>query len=131
VSPLIGDAGVAAICARSLHLTQRQFPSLAPLRSSDQSDAPFTHLQVSLEQQEPTVATRAAVGVLTTAGDLLALFIGENLTTRLLREGRPARLRRAPRREPPPRPDRFPPRRGPTGVPGLDAVLGGGVPEFS
>jgi hypothetical protein len=89
VSPLIGDAGVAAICARSLHLTQRQFPSLAPLRSSDQSDAPFTHLQVSLEQQEPATATRVAVGVLTTAGDLLALFIGENLTTRLLREAWP------------------------------------------
>jgi hypothetical protein len=89
VSPLIGDAGVAAICARSLHLTQRQFPSLAPLHASDQSDAPFTHLQVSLEQQEATVATRAAVGVLTTAGDLLALFIGENLTTRLLREAWP------------------------------------------
>jgi hypothetical protein len=89
VSPLIGDAGVAAIWARSLHLTEQQFPSLAPLRSSDQSDAPFSHLQVSLEKQEPTVGTRAAVGLLTTAGDLLALFIGESLTTRLLREAWP------------------------------------------
>jgi hypothetical protein len=89
VSPLIGAAGVAAIWARSLHLTERQFPSLAPLRSSGQNDEPFTHLQVSLENQEPMVATRAAVGLLTTAGDLLALFIGENLTTRLLREAWP------------------------------------------
>jgi hypothetical protein len=89
VSPLIGDAGVAAIWARSLHLTEQQFPSLAPLRSSDQSDAPFGHLQVSLEKQEPTVGTRAAVGLLTSAGDLLALFIGESLTTRLLREAWP------------------------------------------
>jgi hypothetical protein len=89
VGPLIGDAGVAAIYTRSLHLTKRQFPSLAPLRSSDQHDAPFARLQVSLEQQEPAVATRAAVRVLTTAANLLALFIGENLTTRLLREAWP------------------------------------------
>lgn len=89
LSPLIGDAGVAAICARSLHLTQQQFPSVPPLRPSGQDDAPFTRVQVSLEQQDPVVATKAAVTVLTTAGDLLAAFIGESLTTRLLREAWP------------------------------------------
>ena len=89
LSPLIGDAGVAAICARSLHLTQQQFPSVPPLRPSGQDDAPFTRVQVSLEQQDPVVATKAAVAVLTTAGDLLAAFIGESLTTRLLREAWP------------------------------------------
>jgi len=88
VSPLIGDAGFAAICARSLHLTRRQFPSLAP-HLSDHGDAPFTRVQVSLEDQEPAVATQAAVAVLTTAGELLASFIGEGLTSRLLREAWP------------------------------------------
>ena len=88
LSPLIGDAGVAAICARSLHLTQQQFPSVAPLRSSE-DDAPFARVQASIERQEPVVATKAAVAVLTTAAELLASFIGESLTTRLLREAWP------------------------------------------
>ena len=88
LSPVIGDAGIAAICARSLYLTQQQFPSVAPLRSSE-DDAPFTRVQASLERQEPVVATKAAVAVLTTAGELLASFIGESLTTRLLREAWP------------------------------------------
>jgi hypothetical protein len=88
LSPLIGDAGVAAICERSLHLTQQQFPSVVLLHSSE-DDAPFARLQASLERQEPVVATKAAVAVLTTAGELLASFIGEGLTTRLLREAWP------------------------------------------
>ena len=89
LTPLIGDAGVAAICARSLHLTERYIPGLAPIRASDQQTAPCTHLQLSLEQQEPAVATEAAIAVLATAGELLALFIGESLTTRLLCEAWP------------------------------------------
>jgi hypothetical protein len=101
VSPLIGDAGVAAICARSLHLTQQQFPSVAPLRSSE-DDTPFTRVQASLERQEAVVATKAAVTVLTTAGELLASFIGETLTTRLLREAWPDDFAGDnPRRRPP------------------------------
>ena len=89
LTPLIGDAGVAAICARSLHLAQRQFPALAPVRPSDQDARPFALLQPFLEQQEPAVATEAAVAVLATASELLASFIGESLTTRLLREAWP------------------------------------------
>jgi hypothetical protein len=89
LTPLIGDAGVAAIWARSLHLTQRKVRGLVPVRASTQGDAPFALLQQSLEQQEPTAATEAAVAVLATASELLALFIGEGLTTRLLREAWP------------------------------------------
>jgi hypothetical protein len=87
--PLIGDAGVAAICARSLHLAQRNVRGLAPLRASAQGDGPFAHLQLSLEQQEPAAATEAAVALLATVTELLASFIGEGLTTRLLREAWP------------------------------------------
>jgi hypothetical protein len=89
LSPLVGDAGVAAIYARSLHLTQRQFPRLAPDRTSDQDDGPFARAQLFVEHQESDVATEAAVAVLTTVGELLASFIGESLTTRLLREAWP------------------------------------------
>jgi hypothetical protein len=89
VTPLIGDAGVAAICARSLHLAQRRFSPVAPSPASDQADGPFARLQASLERQEPAVATQLAVAMITTVGDLMASFIGENLTTRLLREAWP------------------------------------------
>jgi hypothetical protein len=88
LSPLIGDAGVAAIYARSLHVTQQQFPSVAPLRSSE-DDTPFTRVQAFLERQEAVAATKAAVAVLTIASGLLASFIGEHLTTRLLHEAWP------------------------------------------
>ena len=89
LTPLIGDAGVAAICARSLHLAQRKVPGLAPIRASAQGDAPFALLQLSLEQQEPAAATEAAVALLATVSELLALFIGESLTAILLRDAWP------------------------------------------
>ena len=89
LTPLIGDAGVAAIYARSLHLTERNVRGLASVRASAQGDAPFALLQRSLEQQEPAVATEHAVAVLATACELLALFIGEGLTTRLLGQAWP------------------------------------------
>jgi hypothetical protein len=89
LTPLIGDAGVTAICARSLHLAQRQFPELASVRPLDQGAGPLALLQSFLEQQEPAAATEVAVAVLATASELLASFIGESLTTRLLCEAWP------------------------------------------
>jgi hypothetical protein len=89
LTPLIGDAGVAAIYARSRHLAQQKFPGLAPVQTPDQAEGPYVLLQLSLEQQEPAAATEAAVAVLATASELLASFIGESLTTRLLCEAWP------------------------------------------
>ena len=89
IAPLIGDAGVAAICARSLHLTQGNVPGFAPIGASAHEDAPFALLQRSLEQLEPAAAAEAAVALLVTVSELLALFIGESLTTRLLCEAWP------------------------------------------
>jgi hypothetical protein len=84
LTPLLGDAGVAAICTRTLHLAQRQVPGLASAQVSPQDDGPFTRVQHLLENQEPTLAAEAGVAVLTTFGQLLGSFIGESLTTRLL-----------------------------------------------
>jgi hypothetical protein len=82
LTPVIGDAGVSAICLRSLHLAQRQFPSLALIPA--QGDGTFARVQESLQRLEPCVASDAAVAVLTAASRLLDSFIGEGLTTRLL-----------------------------------------------
>ena len=89
LNPLIGDAGVAAILARSLHLTQPNVPGLATVRAADQNEGPFPLLQRSLEQLEPAAATEAAVALLDGVSELLESFIGEGLTTRLLREAWP------------------------------------------
>ena len=101
LTPLIGDAGVAAICARSLHLTELNARGLASVRASPQgADAPFARLQLFLEQQGPAAATEAAVAVLATASELLASFIGEGLTTSLLREAWPEDFAGEPPRRP-------------------------------
>ena len=86
LTPLIGDAGVAAICGRSLQLAERRFPGLAPARASGQDGEPCTHVQHFLEHQDPVVATKAAVTVLAMACEVLASFIGEALTRLLLHE---------------------------------------------
>lgn len=89
LAPLIGEAGINAVCARSVYLTQRDFSWLAPARSAEPRDAPFTHVRASLERQDPAVATDGAIAVLATFAELLASFIGDSLTTRLLREAWP------------------------------------------
>jgi hypothetical protein len=86
LTPLIGDAGVAAIFGRSLQLAVQRFPGLAPVRASGQDGEPCAHVQPFLEHQDPVVATRAAVTVLVVACEVLASFIGEKLTRLLLHE---------------------------------------------
>jgi len=86
LTPLIGDAGVAAIFGRSLQLAERRFPELAPARASGLDGEPGTHVQHFLEHQDPVVATKAAVTVLVAACEALASFIGESLTRLLLHE---------------------------------------------
>jgi hypothetical protein len=88
-TPLIGDAGVDAIFARSLNLAAPNVRTLAAGPASDTRAEPFALLQLSLEQQPPAAAIETVVDVLATAGDLLASFIGDGLTTRLLREAWP------------------------------------------
>jgi len=90
LTPLVGAEGVGAVCARSVHLVQRKFPWVGSVRTSDRlANQKFTAVQQSMEQQEPAVAREAAVAVLATVAELLASFIGEGLTIRLLREAWP------------------------------------------
>ena len=89
LTPLIGDGGVAAICARSLHLTQQNFPGLGRVHAPAQGESPFALLQLSLAQQKPADGIAAAIALLATVCELLTLFIGESLTDRLLSEAWP------------------------------------------
>jgi hypothetical protein len=87
---LIGDGGVRALTARSLHLVQRDFPWLAEAQEPDPSEGPFAQIGFSLARQEPAVATKAAAAALATLGGLLEALIGEALTMRVLRAAWPS-----------------------------------------
>ena len=84
--PLIGESGVIAICDRGLYLAQRRVPGLTPARAPEADDGPFTRAHLFIEHQEPALVSEAAVALLTTVSELLASFIGDSLTTHLLRE---------------------------------------------
>src|SRR4029079_4897040 len=57
---LIGNGGVRALTARSLHLVRRDFPWVATAQEPDSPEGPFAQLGFSLARQEPAVATEAA-----------------------------------------------------------------------
>jgi hypothetical protein len=86
---LIGDGGVRALTARSLHLVGRDFPWLAGAQEQGSSEGPFAQLGSSLARQPPAVATAAAAAALATLGGLLEALIGEALTMRVVRAAWP------------------------------------------
>ena len=88
-APLIGQVGVDALTGRALHLAQREYAWLVPAREPEEGAGPFAQVIVCLEQQDPAVATEAAGAVFATFTGLLVTFIGEPLTTGLLRKAWP------------------------------------------
>ena len=81
---LIGQGGVRAIYARSLHLARSSYPWLPEAADPTQPDAPFAELRVTLERQAAPDALEAGTAFLVTFTDLLAALIGEALTTGLM-----------------------------------------------
>jgi hypothetical protein len=77
---LIGDGGVRALTARSLHLVGPDFPWLAEAQGLDPAQSPFARVARCLEQQDAAVAREAASAAMATLGGLLAALIGEPLT---------------------------------------------------
>jgi hypothetical protein len=89
LAPLIGQVGIDALAARAVHLAQREYPWLAKTRDPEQAEGPLTHVSISLEQQDPALATEAAAAVLAAFTGLLVTMIGEPLTARLMRQAWP------------------------------------------
>lgn len=88
-APLIGHIGVAAITDRALHLAQREYPWLARTQVPAHGEGPFDHVVTCLKRQDPAVAIAAAVAVFATFIGMLVTFIGDPLTTGLLRKAWP------------------------------------------
>jgi hypothetical protein len=88
-APLIGQVGVDALTGRAVHVAQREYPWLVGTREPVQGEGPFAQVIFCLERQNAAMATEAAGAVLATLTGLLVTFIGEPLTTGLLRKAWP------------------------------------------
>lgn len=89
-TPLIGQLGVDALTTRALHLTQREYPWLVDGPESERTNEPFAQVIVNLGRQHPKIAVEGTAAVFATFAGLLVTFIGEPLTTSLLRKAWPA-----------------------------------------
>jgi hypothetical protein len=88
-TPLIGQIGVDALIGRALHLAQREYRWLPAESEPDRTNEPFARVIVSLRRQDPAVALEGTAAVFATFAGLLVTFIGEPLTTGLLRKAWP------------------------------------------
>ena len=87
--PLIGQVGVNALTGRAVHLAQREYSWLADSRAPEHANEPVAPVIVCLARQDPAVGTEGAAAVFATLAELLVTFIGEPLTTGLLRKAWP------------------------------------------
>lgn len=92
LAPLIGVAGVQALLVRSLKVAHLEFAccDVATVESS-------TKLRECLRVQEPAAALETAAVLFGTFFTLITTFIGERLTTQVLRSAWPALDEPAPR----------------------------------
>jgi hypothetical protein len=86
LDPLLGAAGVNGLLLRSAKRVERQFPFLA----DREIFASSTGLRDCLHKEKPEAAMGAAEAFFGSFSDLLSGFIGNRLTTELLRSAWPA-----------------------------------------
>jgi len=85
LSPLVGRAGVAALCTRALHLAQAEFPTLTAISFEDGVEPTLRGMTNFAATHALTEVEAALSAILAHFIGLLA-FIGEDLTMRLLGE---------------------------------------------
>jgi hypothetical protein len=100
LEPLVGEAGVSALFARSLHLAKSEFPWLALAQDAAPADAPFTQLRICLGRQTPAVAIEGASAFIAAFCGLLISLIGDAMTRRLLRDAWPLQFHADTPRDP-------------------------------
>lgn len=81
---IIGEGGFQSLYSRSVHLAAATYPWLAPGQPAQPTDSRFAGLKISLEGRDSTEASEASVALLITFVDILAVLIGELLTTSIL-----------------------------------------------
>ncbi|MFI5290990.1 MAG: hypothetical protein ACHQ17_15125 [Polyangia bacterium] len=91
LAPLVGASGVHALFVRSAKLTQDDFAGL-PLADAGS----LAQLRECLQAQDPAVSAEWAAALFGTFLALLATFIGERLTSEVLRSAWPTIEEAAP-----------------------------------
>jgi uncharacterized damage-inducible protein DinB len=84
LTELIGQRGVRSLYDRSLHLARARHEWLEPI-SGAPSDEPFADVQRRLTERSVYEAREAGAALLVEFTSLLAVYIGEALTERLMR----------------------------------------------
>ena len=85
IAPLVGDEGVKMLFVRSAKLAQGEFADLADVAIFERA----TKLRERLQRQDPAIATESAEALFGTFFALITSFIGERLTTHVLRNAWP------------------------------------------
>jgi hypothetical protein len=85
LAPLVGAAGVQSLFVRSAKLAQGEFTGLAAVSIFEGS----TKLRERLQAQDSAITTESAAALFATFFALLTTFIGERLTTQVLRSAWP------------------------------------------
>lgn len=96
LAPLVGSAGVHALLVRSVKLTCGEFSFLDVAVVDD-----ATKLRACLQTQEPAIAAASAALLFGTFFTLITTFIGERLTTQVLRRSWPTIEETTPRESKP------------------------------
>lgn len=81
---IIGEGGFQSLYKRSLHLTSATFPWVTADSTSPKSSDGFASLKKCLAEQDAATAGEASAALLITFIDILALLIGEHLTSSIL-----------------------------------------------
>jgi len=93
MSPLVGTAGVQLLFVRSAKLTRGEFTWLDEISILEGSPK----LREQLETQDPAISTESAAALFGTFFALITTFIGERLTTQVLRRAWPTIEESAPK----------------------------------
>jgi hypothetical protein len=83
---LVTVVGYRALLGRAVHLSGSEFPFLRGVRARDTEDGCFDGLREKAEGVEPAMLRAALRTVFGSVIELLTTFIGEDLTTRLVRD---------------------------------------------
>jgi len=82
---ILGEDGFDSLYVRSVFLARSTFPWLAAGALPPQAEQRFAGLKMSLAGQSPAQASEANILLLSTFTGILAVLIGEELTTSILR----------------------------------------------
>src|SRR5665647_466041 len=94
LAPLVGETGIQMLFMRSARLVQGDFASVAEVSSLEGS----TKLRERLQSRKPALPSESAEALFGIFFTLITTFIGERLTTQVLREAWPTFEETAPER---------------------------------